>query len=74
MLAELVLVGGVIGFVAGLLEVSHRLEEGGPRRLTTAVAVRAAMRGPEGGAVRAEYRRSGIEPEDARRRALGFGL
>jgi hypothetical protein len=75
MLTELVLVGGVMGFVAGLLEVSHRLEEGGSRPLTTAAAVREAMRGPEGGAVRAEYRGSGIEPGDRRRRrSLDFSL
>lgn len=74
MLAELALIGGVTGFVVGLLEVSHRLEEGGPRPLTTAAAVREAMRGRDGGAVRAEYRRSGIEPGDPRRRPLGFGL
>ncbi len=74
MLAELALVGGVMGFVAGLLEISHRLEEGGTRPLTTAAAVREAMRGADGGAVRAEYRRSGIETADPRRRPLGFGL
>jgi len=74
MLAELALIGGVTGFVVGLLEVSHRLEEGGPRPLTTVAAVREAMRGRDGGAVRAEYRGSGIEPGDPRRPPLSFGF
>jgi|RhiMetdeSRZDD1v2_1073273.scaffolds.fasta_scaffold142556_4 hypothetical protein len=74
MLGDLVLVGGVVGFVVGLLEVSHRLEEAAPGPLGTAAAVREAMRGAEGNAVRAEYRSSGIEPVRHRPRPLGFGL
>lgn len=73
MLAEVAVVGGVIGVALGLLEVSHRLDEGAPRPLTPEAAIREAMRGPEAGAVRAEFRRSGIQPL-APRRPVGFGL
>jgi hypothetical protein len=74
MLGDLMLIGGVMGFVVALLEVSHRLEETAPRPLGTAAAIREAMRGVEGNAVRAEYRWSGIEPARQRQRPLGFGL
>jgi len=74
MLGDLALVGGVMGFVVGLLEISHRLQETAPRPLSTAAAIREAMRGTEANAVRAEYRRSGIEPARQRPRPLGFGV
>ena len=65
MLAEIVIVGGVIGVLLGLLEISHHRSS--DESLTPEAAIREAMRGPEGGAVRAEFRRGGIEPLDLRR-------
>jgi hypothetical protein len=74
MLSELAVIGGVMSVVVGLLEISHRLEGSAPKPVNGTGAVREAMRGIEGNAVRAEYRRSGIEPSVAGRRPLGFGL
>lgn len=73
MLTELAVIGGLVGVFVGLLEISHRLDESGPGPLTAEAAVREAMRGPDGGTVRAEFRRSGIAPAVRRHRPLGFG-
>ncbi len=73
MLADVAILGGLMGAMVVLLEVSHRLESGSPEPGTTA-AVREAMRGPDGAAVRAEFRRSGIEPIPPPRRHIGFGI
>ena len=74
MLAELAVVGGLMGLFVGLLEVSHRLDETAPGPLTARAAVREAMRGPDGAAVRAEFQRSGIAPVDRLPRPVGFGM
>ena len=74
MLAELVVVGGLMGLFVGLLEISHRLDETAPGPLTAEAAVREAMRGPDGPVVRAEFQRSGIAPFDRHRRPVGFGV
>jgi hypothetical protein len=73
-LRELAVIGGLIGFVLGVLEISHRAGAGVGGPLSPEAAVREAMRGPEAGAVRAEFRRSGIDGSDPRRTTLGFGL
>lgn len=74
MLTELAFVGGVVGVFVGLLEVWHRAEEWSPGRLTAEGAVRAAMEGSEAAAVRAEFRRRGVEPPARRPTGAGFGL
>ncbi len=73
MLIELAALGGIMGLFVGLLEISHRLEETAPGPLTPEVALREAMRGPDGGVLRAEFRRRGVE-SPASRAPLGFGL
>jgi hypothetical protein len=73
-LGELAVIGGVVGFVLGVLELSHRAGISPGRLASPEAAIREAMRGPEAGAVRAEFRRSGIDAQDPRRRLLGFGL
>ena len=70
MLTELVAIGGLVVAVVGVLEVSVRLQERPGRRLTPEAAIREAMRGPEAGVVRAEFRRSGISPPDRPRPAV----
>jgi hypothetical protein len=72
MLSDVAIVGGLMGVMIVLLEVSHRLEAGPPPRATTESALRDAMRGPEGSAIRAEYRRRGVEPPAAIRPPAGF--
>lgn len=62
MLTEFAVLGGLVVAVVGVLEVSSRLKEGFGTGLPPETAIREAMRGPEGNAVRAEFRRSGIEP------------
>lgn len=74
MLTELAVLGGLMGVFVGLLEISHRLEATVPGPLSAEAAVREAMRGPDGGAVRAEFRRSGIVAADPRRGLFGFGV
>lgn len=74
MLGEIAIVGGVVGFVVGLLEVSHRVEGRPADPLTGEGAIRAAMEGPEGAAVRAEFRGRGTVPPERGPRHLGFGL
>jgi hypothetical protein len=74
MLTDLVVIGGLMGVFVGLLELSHRLDATAPGPMTTEAAVREAMRGPEGGVVRAEFQRSGIEAPSPRRRSTGFGV
>ncbi|HEV8306415.1 MAG TPA: hypothetical protein VGW35_02005 [Methylomirabilota bacterium] len=70
MLTELAVMGTVLGFVVGLFEFSHRLEDASPG-LSPETLVQKAMRGPDGLAVRAEFRRSGIQHLDGRRE-IGF--
>lgn len=72
MLGDVAVVGGLMGVMVLLLEVSHRLEAGPPPRVTTEAALRDAMRGPEGSAIRAEYRRHGVEPAPVVRPPAGF--
>ncbi len=74
MIAEIALVGSVLGLVVGLLEVAHRADERPGRSLTAESAVRSAMEGPEGVAVRAEFRRRGVVPPERRSLPGGFGL
>ena len=62
MWTELAVLGGIMGVFLGLLEVSHRLEQVSNGRITAEVALRDALHGPDGGAVRAEFRRRGIDP------------
>jgi len=73
MWTELAVLGGIMGVFVGLLEVSHRLEETSGGRITPEVALQEALRGPDGGAVRAEFRRRGIESVGPRR-PVGFQL
>jgi hypothetical protein len=72
MLTELAVLGGIMGIFVGLLEISHRLEDVTPGPLTPEAALREAMRGPDGGALRSEFRRWGVE-SPAAHRPLGFG-
>jgi hypothetical protein len=72
MLKDMAVIGGLMGAMVVLLEVSHRLEAG-PPRVTTESALRDALHGPEGGAIRAEYKRHGVEPRRAPRLPAGFG-
>jgi hypothetical protein len=64
-----------IGLVAALLSV---LQVPGRARGSTRVrrvrAIRAAMQGREAAAVRAEFRRSGIQPPERREEGWRFGL
>jgi hypothetical protein len=71
MLTELAVLGGITGIFVGLLEISHRLA-GTPGPLTPQAALREAMRGPDGGALRSEFRRWGVEPPPDQR-PRGFG-
>ena len=71
MWTELAVLGGIMGVFVGLLEVSHRLAGASPGRLTPEAALQDALRGPDGGAVRAEFRRRGIEPVGPRH-PVGF--
>jgi hypothetical protein len=74
-LGDLAVIGGLVSFVVGMLEISHRAGDGVDASPSTESAVREAMRGPESWAVRAEFRRSGIDGYDPRRRpAADFGL
>jgi hypothetical protein len=74
-LGELAVIGGLVTFVLGVLEVSHRAGAAAGAPPSPEAAVREAMRGPEAGAVRAEFRKSGIDAYDPRRRLPpGFGL
>src|SRR5262249_9568744 len=72
MLTELAVLGGIMGLFVGLLEISHRLEETTPAQLTPEIALREAMRGPDGGALRIEFRRWGVESPPSRL-PLDFG-
>ena len=67
MVAEMVLVGGLVMVMAGALEVSTRPYWGPGRGARPESVIRQAMRGPEAAAVRAEFRRSGICPPEPRR-------
>lgn len=67
MLAEIVLVGGLVVVMAGVLEVSTRPYWGPGRRPRPESVIRELMQGPEAEAVRAEFRRSGICPPEPRR-------
>jgi hypothetical protein len=62
MAGDLMWLGGVVVALAGVVGMGGRRRTRHPARV--ARAVRAAMSGPEGGAVRAEFRRSGIQPPD----------
>ena len=72
MLGDVAVIGGLMGVMVVLLEVSHRLEAGPPGQ-TTESALRDAVKGPEGSAVRAEYKRHGVEPRATPRPPSGFG-
>jgi hypothetical protein len=74
MLTELAVLGGLVGFVVAVLEVSYRLD-GAADPMTAESAVRAGMRGRDGdgAALRAEFGRRGVQPVD-RRRPLDFGF
>ncbi len=67
MLSDLILIGGFVFVMAGVLEIATRPYWGPSRRPRGVSAIREAMRGPEAGAVRAEFRRSGICPPEPRR-------
>ena len=60
MLTEIAIVGGVLGVVMGLLQGSSGPTRKAATRLTPEAAIREAMRGHEGRAVRAEFRRRGV--------------
>lgn len=72
MLSDVAVVGGLMGILVVLLEVSHRLEAGPSPHVSTESALQDAMRGPEGSAIRAEYRRRGVEPRATPRLPAGF--
>jgi hypothetical protein len=73
MLSDVAVIGGLMGVMVVLLEVSHRLESGPPGAPTTQSALRDAVKGPEGSAVRAEYKRHGVDPGSTPRLPAGFG-
>jgi hypothetical protein len=73
MLSDVAVIGGLMGVMVALLEVSHRLEAGPPGGATTESALRDAVKGPEGSVVRAEYRRRGVDAGPAPRVPVGFG-
>lgn len=60
MLTGIAIVGGVLGAVMGLFAGSPGPTRKAAARLTPEAAIREAMRGREGGAVRAEFRRRGV--------------
>jgi hypothetical protein len=62
MWSDLMVLAGLAGGVLGVFELSVRLEKsrGGPGTRDESM-IRAAMAGPEGAVVRAEFRRHGIE-------------
>jgi hypothetical protein len=74
MLTEVLVLGGLVGFVVAVLEVSYRLDAGGTDPLTAEAAVRQGMRrrDGDGAALRAEFRRRGIQPEP--RAPLDYGF
>jgi hypothetical protein len=74
MLRQLAVLGGLVGFVAAVLEVSHRLDMTTTDPLTPETAVREAMRyrGADAAALRAEFRLRGIQSGEPRR-PFGFG-
>ncbi|HEV8673127.1 MAG TPA: hypothetical protein VGX21_03710 [Methylomirabilota bacterium] len=72
MLSELAVLGGLVGFVVGVLELSHRLNGSPDPPLTSEAALREALRGAEAAAIRAEYHRRGIEALPSRPVTLGF--
>ena len=64
MLIEIVLSGGVLVAVLGILEGSRGRRGRVPPELRAETAIREAMRGEEGRAVRAEFGRRGICPPE----------
>ena len=73
MLSDFAVIGGLMGVMVVLLEASHRLESGPPSAPTIQAALQDALKGPEGSAVRAEYKRHGVEPRSTPRLPVGFG-
>jgi hypothetical protein len=75
MLTELAVLGGLVGFMVAVLEVSYRLDAGATDPLSPEAAVREGMRGRDGdaAALRAEFRRRGVQPVD-RPRPFDFGF
>jgi hypothetical protein len=71
MLTEIVLTGGLAVAILGVLEAGSQRWRRRSRSWEGIAAVREAMRGSESGAVRAEFRQSGIVPPH-RRRPVGF--
>lgn len=71
MLTEIVLTGGLVVAILGVLQAHGGARRPGWDGRDGIAAVREAMDGSEGGAVRAEFRESGIVPPE-RRRAAGF--
>jgi hypothetical protein len=74
MLTEIAVLGGLVGIVVGVLELSYRLEGGPEVPLSPEAALRVAMGGPDGAAVRAEFGRSGVAPVARRHPPIQFGL
>jgi hypothetical protein len=64
MVAEFMLTAGIAVAILGIVEETRARRIGRDRTLSPEAAVRLAMRGPEAGTVRAEYRRSGIVPPE----------
>jgi hypothetical protein len=60
MVTEIVLTGGLAAAILGILGGSRERRRHPDVALSPEAAVRLAMRGPEAGTVRAEFRRSGI--------------
>ncbi len=74
MLIEIAMLGGLVGFVVGVFELSRRLDGAPAGPLSPEAAVREALRGPDGAAVRAEFRGRGVEAVERRSPPIGFGV
>jgi len=57
MVTEIAILGGLVGFLGLSVWLDRE-----PPELALEALLRDAMRGPDGAALRAEFRRSGIEP------------
>jgi hypothetical protein len=74
MLTSMAIFSGLIGLAVAVLELSHRLDGASGSPLDGESALREAMRGPGGGAIRAEFQRRGVETPLHHRPPIAFGL